>query len=184
MNGRTLAVGGVAVLGAALAATLNWWSGAGPPLGKAPPTAGGAPASAATAPMPEFAEPPRFIYQGAAKRSPFASDTGGERAAQHQAGPVVAQDPNGAKQPLAAVDLSELTLVGIISYRGRRCALVRDGADQLHRLAVGDRLGMRQGRVQRIGDAWLELVEMVPNGRGGWAERTATLGVSDEAAQT
>ena len=39
---------------------------------------------------------------------------------------------------------------------------------------VGDYMGGRHGRVQRIGDASLELVELVPDG-GGWARRRRTL---------
>ncbi|MYE86633.1 MAG: pilus assembly protein PilP, partial [Gammaproteobacteria bacterium] len=40
---------------------------------------------------------------------------------------------------------------------------------------AGDYVGQNHGRIQRIGEAAIEFVEILPDGGGGWVERNRTL---------
>ncbi|KAF1021301.1 MAG: hypothetical protein GAK30_01921 [Paracidovorax wautersii] len=79
------------------------------------------------------------------------------------------------REPLEAYPLAAITLVGSLSLPGgRRVALLRaDG--QLHTAGLGTRIGPDDGRVTRVGDADIELVERVQQGDGTWRERASAL---------
>lgn len=148
-----------------------------------------APALAAT-PLPEeagrlpeegppplgFANAPNFSYQAADRRSPFAPPNASGRRADAALGVgTVAPNQHRPRQPLESFPLSDLGWVGALSQGADRRALVRDGDGQVHQVRVGDYLGSHHGRIQRIGDAAIELVEVVPDGGGGWVQRQRVL---------
>jgi type IV pilus assembly protein PilP len=57
--------------------------------------------------------------------------------------------------------------------------LVRDPDGVVHRVHVGNYLGQNYGRITSINEDHIELVELVPNGSGGWMERQATIALGD-----
>ena len=57
--------------------------------------------------------------------------------------------------------------------------LVRDPDGVVHRVHVGNYLGQNYGRITGIGEDHIEIVELVPNGSGGWMERQATIALGD-----
>ena len=184
MNARTVAVGGAAALGAVLTGTLAWWTGVGPPAAKEPSRSSSASPGLTVKPLPAFREAPGFFYQAVAKRDPFESAAVSDEGKSKATSGGMAPDPSRPKEPLEAFDLAALTLVGTVSYGNRHSALMLDDTETLHWVVVGDRLGGHHGRVRRIGDAWVELVELVPNGLGGWVERIATLSPPNGVPQT
>ena len=124
----------------------------------------------------DFANAPSFAYQAAGRRNPFApSNASGRRADAALGGGAAAPNQHRSRQPLESFPLSDLGWVGALSRGADRRALVRDGDGQVHQVRVGDYLGDHHGRVQHIGDAAIELVEVVPDGGGGWVRRHRTL---------
>lgn len=87
-------------------------------------------------------------------------------------------DDGRPAEPLEAVALNELRLVGTLTFNGSSSALVRDPAGKVHRLSVGSRMGTDFGRITEITDNAVQLVETVPAG-GGWVARTSTLVLGD-----
>ena len=57
--------------------------------------------------------------------------------------------------------------------------LVRDPDGVVHRVRVGNYLGQNYGRVIAVEEDRIELVELVPNGAGGWMERQATIALGE-----
>lgn len=63
-----------------------------------------------------------------------------------------------------------------------------NGAGGVHRVRVGDYLGRNNGRIIAINEGKIDVVEIVPDGEGGWLERPRSLsqrallkgGVEDE----
>jgi type IV pilus assembly protein PilP len=51
----------------------------------------------------------------------------------------------------------------------------------VHRLKVGDYLGRNDGRVVAISEGEIDVVEIVPDGEGGWLERPRTLTLKERS---
>lgn len=79
--------------------------------------------------------------------------------------------PRGVLEKLA---VDQFEMVGTLSRGLQTFALLR-AASTVHRLAVGDYLGPDHGRVTAIHDGYIELVELFPDERGAWLERSRTL---------
>lgn len=152
-------------------------------LGEAPPAAEDAVSTeqrvrlpgTGSAPPLDFADVPSSAYAAEGRRSPFAppSSRGKPASAASAQGPT--PNRHRPRQHLEGFRLSDLAWAGLLSRGADRRALVRDGDGKVHQVRVGDYLGGHHGRVQRIGDASIELVELVPDGSGGWMRQRRLL---------
>jgi len=121
--------------------------------------------------LPSFEQVPPFAYQASDMRSPFDPPVVLKRVQRAEGGVQVTPDENRVKQYLEQYPIAALAMVGTLSQGDRLYALVRDGEGGVHRVAHGDYMGTDHGRVQKIDDNELELIEIVPDGTGGWVER-------------
>lgn len=129
---------------------------------------------------------PKYVaipYAQADRRSPFMA-----RLPEPEAGLVggseeLAPDMARPKEPLELYPLERLALVGTLSVGGQPSALVRAPDGEVHRLRNGNYMGTDFGRIVSITEASVQLVEVVPNGRGGWIERVRSLSLNGEARQ-
>lgn len=71
-------------------------------------------------------------------------------------------------------------MVGLIGAGENQVALVMDPQRVVHRVRVGQYLGQSDGRIVAIREDGLELVELIPDGSGGWLERPARLALDNE----
>ncbi|MDR5867237.1 pilus assembly protein PilP [Halomonas koreensis] len=128
-------------------------------------------------PMPVYRS---VDYRFADQRSPFRA-----RVPEARALPVgdagLAPDDSRPKEPLEAYDLGRLDLVGTLTVGGQPSALIKAPDGTVHRLRVGDHMGTDHGRIVGITGASVQLVEIVPTGRGGWIERSTRLSLDGEA---
>ncbi|WP_227369018.1 pilus assembly protein PilP [Halomonas sp. M20] len=130
-------------------------------------------------PLPQTPLYQPVIYGQVADRSPFMV----QRSDVEQARNVkteLAPDRRRSKDALEAYALESLILVGILRTDGRNSALIRDPEGGIHRLYVGEHLGTDFGRVTHIDERSLQLLEIVPNGQGGWIERRGNLALNDD----
>jgi type IV pilus assembly protein PilP len=51
----------------------------------------------------------------------------------------------------------------------------------VHRVKVGDYLGRNHGRVVGIDEAKVDVIEIVPDGEGGWLERPRSLALRERS---
>lgn len=134
-------------------------------------------------PMPEFTPYSAFVYGASALRSPFRSPVMFEEIASRLATLVDAPDETRPKQALENYTLGELTLVGSLSKveNGDLKALVQTSAGNVHVVQVGQYLGKNHGKIISINDTQLDLIEVVPNGSGGWITRPHSMGLKESA---
>jgi type IV pilus assembly protein PilP len=125
-------------------------------------------------PLPPFEQVPPFAYQASNMRSPFEPPVE-IRAPNRPSGPQVKPDPNRPKQYLEQYPVSNLTMVGTLSQNARTFALVQDADGGVHRVERGDYMGTDHGRILAIEESAIELIEIVPDGTGGWVERSRTV---------
>lgn len=87
---------------------------------------------------------------------------------------LIAPELSRRKEPLEAVPLDAVHMVGSLIKAGQPVALVR--VDNLiYQLRVGNHVGQNYGRVNRVTETSLGLREIVQDAAGEWIERPATL---------
>ncbi len=89
-------------------------------------------------------------------------------------------DPNRRKEPLEGFPLDALDMVGTIGTGAATVALVMGPDKVTYRVRPGGYLGQSDGRVTAVFEDHVELIELVPDGAGGWLERPATLSLEDQ----
>lgn len=125
-------------------------------------------------PLPPFEQVAPFAYQASTLRSPFEPPVQ-VRAPNRPSGPKVKPDPNRPKQFLEQFTIGNLTMVGTLSQNSRTFGLVQDADGGVHRVQTGDYMGTDNGKILAIHEAEIELIEIVPDGTGGWVERSRTV---------
>jgi len=129
-------------------------------------------------PLPEIRPAPTFVYDAANRRSPFVPDTPQQRVSSDP-NAVRGPDPNRPREFLEQFPLDTLRMVGTLSGTSGSFGLVQSSDGLVHRVTVGNHMGQNYGRITAIGDSEIELVEIIPDGLGGFLERPAGVGLSD-----
>lgn len=129
-------------------------------------------------PLPEIKPIETFVYMPGERRDPFTPDA---QAMPDE--PVVednglAPNPNRRKEELESVPLDSLRMVGTLHQDANRWGLIRTKEGIIHRVKVGNYLGMNNGQITNIGDDAIQLTEIVSDAPGQWRERAATVALT------
>ena len=124
-------------------------------------------------PLPEVKPYDSYAYASGALRSPFVP--GGSRGA--AAGPHPESQRN--REFLEQFSLDTLRMVGTINLKGQSFGLVRVADGRVQRVLVGNRLGQNDGKITEITPNRISLIELVPDGLGGYIERPAAMAVNE-----
>ena len=109
-------------------------------------------------PLPEFKAYEAFSYSAADRRAPFEP-------------PIDVQ-----------LTMKTLEMVGTLQgASGNLFALIEDDTGGIHRVRTGNYMGQNYGRIVGVSETRIELIEIVPNGRGGWVERPRSLTLEEGA---
>jgi type IV pilus assembly protein PilP len=127
-------------------------------------------------PLPVIKTFETFEYKDQELRDPF-NVTAEEQEQTANNGPHPDQDR--PREPLEAFPLDGLKMSGTLGLAKAIEGLVRDPDGVVHRVHVGNYVGQNYGRITGISEDHIELVELVPNGSGGWMERQATIALGD-----
>lgn len=126
-------------------------------------------------PLPVLKTFDAFEYSAYDMREPFAAwDVGEDRATTSTAaGPR--PDPNRRKEALEGFPLDALDMVGTIGLGSDMFGLIKAPDGVVYRVRPSNYLGQSDGRITGIREDRIELVELVPNGVGGWNEQPALI---------
>ncbi|WP_425480220.1 pilus assembly protein PilP [Dyella monticola] len=127
-------------------------------------------------PLPVIKTFETFSYSDQDKRDPFSPS---EDELNQGNGPR--PDAGRPREPLEAFSLDSLRMVGTIGAGSNIEALVKDPGGVIHRVHVNEYMGQNYGRVTAISGDHVDLVELVSNGNGGWAERPASIALEAQA---
>ena len=125
-------------------------------------------------PLPEVKPYENFVYSANVQRSPFQ--------------PVTASSANGQnlrpstrrnREFLEGFSLDTLKMVGTFKVGSQFYGLVQSRDGLVHKVQPGNYLGQNDGKVTEITGAKINLVEIIPDGLGGYVERPASLALSD-----
>ncbi len=131
-------------------------------------------------PLPKFQPYEAFTYSAAAMRSPFQPPVKIDLARQQKGSKDIKPDETRVKQFLEGFNIETFEMVGTLSNEGGMFALIR-GAGGVHRIKVGDYLGRNNGRIVAINASAIEVLEIVPDGEGGWLERPRSLALKERS---
>lgn len=131
-------------------------------------------------PLPKFQPYESFTYSAAALRSPFQPPVKLEMADRQKGSKDVKPDEARTKQFLEGFNIETFVMVGTLANDSGIFALV-SGAGGVHRVRVGDYLGRNHGRILAINDSTVDVVEIVPDGEGGWLERPRSLSLKERS---
>jgi type IV pilus assembly protein PilP len=125
-------------------------------------------------PLPVMKQFETFEYSPEGLRDPFAIPV-----PDRDTGSGLRPDPNRRKEALEVFPLDGLNMVGTIGDGPSLMALVMAPDRVTYRVRPGMYLGQNDGRVTAVYEDRIEMVELVPDGAGGWLERQAKLALED-----
>ncbi len=132
-------------------------------------------------PLPPFEQVAPFAYQASNQRSPFEPPVVVKKVERDRGGIAVVPDFDRVKQYLEQYTIANLAMVGTLSQGPSFFALVRDKDGGVHRVQTGDYMGTDHGEVLNIQEGAIELIEIVPDGTGGWVERARTVALGSRS---
>jgi type IV pilus assembly protein PilP len=127
-------------------------------------------------PLPTIKPFEVFEYSAQSMRDPFTPSVEEEVATQQGPRP----DVNRAREALEAFPLDALDMVGTLGFSTDVTGLVKDPDGVIHQLRPDNYMGQNFGRITGIYEDRIELVELIPNGVGGWIERPASVALGDQ----
>lgn len=129
-------------------------------------------------PLPEIVPVETFVYEPSDRRDPFTPDAQTEPAQPALADNGLAPDPTRRKEELEGFSLDALRMVGTLEQDAIRWGLIRTKDGVVHRVKVGNYMGMNNGQITSIGEDAIQLTEIVSDAPGQWRERSATVALS------
>lgn len=129
-------------------------------------------------PLPELMPPESFTYSAAGLRSPFVRPQREEMKGVNATHPP---DNDRVKEVLEAFNIDQLTMVGTLQNENSTLwALIKDSDKGVYKVGEGNYLGRNHGKVTKVYLDKIDVVEVVPDGRGGWLERPRTLEIREK----
>jgi type IV pilus assembly protein PilP len=126
-------------------------------------------------PLPEIKPYEAFVYGAASMRSPFVPSA----PAGSDLTTSLRPDVKRSREFLEQFPLDTLRMVGTLEQQGRKYGLVQDKQGLVHKVLPGGYLGQNDGRITSISAARISLIQIVPDGVGGYIERPAALTLSE-----
>ena len=124
-------------------------------------------------PLPELKPYETYAYESSGLRSPFVP--GGS------SGTASGPRPDRRRNPefLEQFSLDTLRMVGTLRLQDRTYGLIKTKDGLVHRVSVGAYVGQADGRITEITPSKISVVELVPDGVGGYMERPAALALNN-----
>ncbi len=126
-------------------------------------------------PLPVMQQFETFEYAAQNLRDPFSDAFANEDSS------GLRPDPNRRKETLEQFPLDSLKMVGTIGGEAAGVVGLVMAPDKVtYRIRPGSYMGQSDGRVTSVSEDHIELVELVPDGAGGWLERPASIALDDK----
>ncbi len=136
-------------------------------------------------PLPVFEPYEAFSYSATGLRSPFDLPVNLDEVVKSTTPESDIQpDLNRSKEQLEQYSFGSFSMVGTIKREQNQLwALISVPDSGIHKIKEGYYMGQNHGRVIRVSQQRIDIIEIVPNGVGGWLERPRSLvlaGVEEE----
>jgi len=132
--------------------------------------------------LPDIQPYETFLYRVDDRRDPFSNLVATDEAAVASTDDSIKPPTNHRKEALEAFPLDSLRMIGTLKRDDQLWAImkVQNNPDSgIHRIVTGNYLGRNYGRVINVSEEQIDLIEVIPNGLGGWREREASIALSE-----
>ena len=129
-------------------------------------------------PLPEIKPYEAFSYAAADLTNPFSTANLKPQAGQSLAGGP-RPDMNRRKEPLEDYPLDGLKMVGTLSRGKQSWGVIQTADGAVYRVQKGNYMGQNFGRITRVTDEKIDLVELIQGALGEWVEREASLAIQE-----
>lgn len=126
-------------------------------------------------PLPQIKPYESFTYTASNLRSPFMPSA----PARNEVASLVRPDSKRTREFLEQFPLDTMRMVGTLQLQGRNYGLVQGKDGLVHRVLPGNFMGQNDGRVVSITPTRISIIEIVPDGLGGYIERPAALALTE-----
>ena len=126
-------------------------------------------------PLPEIKPYEAFTYAAGNMRSPFVPTP----PARTDVANGVRPDVKRPREFLEQFPLDTMRMVGTLALQGRNYGLVQGKDGLVHRVLPGNFVGQNDGRIVGISPTKITIIEIVPDGLGGYIERPAALALTE-----
>lgn len=130
-------------------------------------------------PLPEIKTVEPFLFKPEDIRDPFLPNDKTEGVEETKGDNGIRPDTTRSKEELETYELDSLRMVGTINQEGHLWGLVRANDGTIHRVRVGNYMGRNYGKIIRVKEGEIELLEIIPDSPGGWRERKAALELTE-----
>lgn len=129
-------------------------------------------------PLPEIKQIETFAYVAGDRRNPFSAEQA-EEADMSTSTSGIQPDLVRHKEEMEAFPLDSIRMVGTLAQSDLSWGLVQSKDGTIHRVRPGNYMGQNHGQISRVLEDRIELTEIVPDGRGGYVERQASLALNE-----
>ena len=126
-------------------------------------------------PLREIKPYEAFVYNASNLRSPFVASA----PALADVASALRPNVNRSREYLEQFPLDSLRMVGTLELKGHKYGLVQDRQGLVHRVLPGNYVGQNDGRITSITGSTISLIQIVPDGLGGYIERPAALTLAE-----
>jgi len=130
-------------------------------------------------PIPQFKPYESFSYSAAELRDPFVATVDIEDNETTKTS-LLNPDTSRPRQPLEVFPLDALSMVGTLEQNEQQWGLIKDPQNTVHRVQLGNYMGQNEGRITEINESAISLIEIVPDGIGGYLEQDASIAIGGE----
>lgn len=129
-------------------------------------------------PLPEIKPYEAFAYAAADLTNPFSPANLRPQSLQAKLGGP-RPDMNRRKEPLEDFPLDALKMVGTLSKDKQSWGIIQTTDGAVYRVQKGNHLGQNFGRITRVTDEKIDLVELIQGAMGEWVEREASIAIQE-----
>jgi len=91
----------------------------------------------------------------------------------------ISPDFDRNREELESYPLDGLRMMGTLEKSEQFWGIIRDPDAIIHRVQVGNYMGQNHGKITNITEDKIEILEIIPDGRGGWEERSAQIALAE-----
>ena len=130
-------------------------------------------------PLPQFEPYRNFSYEASELRDTFESafelDPG-----KQTSNSDIKRNETRPREALEVYPLDTLRMVGILVQNEQTWGLVKDPNNVVHRVQTGNYIGQNEGQIIAVSEQKINVIEVIPDGLGGYIEREAALAIGTE----
>ncbi len=133
-------------------------------------------------PLPEFLPAETYAYSVHELKDPFSTWKSEVKSSGKTDTVASGIRPNDdrRKEILEHFPLDTLKMMGTMEFKAGLYSLIKAPDGILYKISVGNYVGQNHGKVLKVTGSMIILLEIVPDGLGGWEERQATLAMNEE----